>query len=153
MEIVSSLWGMIWDGETADNILCSITACNVKWGGTRCKIPLAICGLCSIVSLLFISVHVNQCFPEKIFQKFINQTKNTSHAPELLMHFGHFLTLFSVSSFSIVFTVLLDDCWINASFPVGVQLASCSVKYWVRFALRESCQDVILATHLRVVLR
>jgi hypothetical protein len=40
------------------------------------------------------------------------------------MPFAHFLSLFSVSSVSIVISVLLEEWWINASFPAGVPLAS-----------------------------
>lgn len=64
----------------------------------------------------------------KIVRTFIIQAKNAAYAPELLKPFAHFLTLFSVSSVSIVITVLLDDWWINISFPVAVPLASYLVR-------------------------
>jgi hypothetical protein len=120
IEIVSPLWGMIWGGERIDHIFSSMIDCNGEWKGTHFKIPLKIYGWWSIASLLLRDVHANQCFSENLSVK----QKNAAHAPELLMPFAHFLTLFSVSSVSIVITVLLDDWWINAFFTVGVPLAS-----------------------------
>ena len=126
--VVAQSSSEIPEGLMNNPVFFIIIDCNVEWGGSHCKIPLAIYGWWSIVSLLLRYFHVNvltviSAFL-KIVKKFVNKSKNTSHTPELLMSSAHFLTLFSIRSVSIVITVLLDDSWISASFLVGVQLAS-----------------------------
>ena len=79
-EILCSLWGMIWSGETVDHIFSSIIDCNVEWGGIYCKIPLKICGWWSVVSLVLVCVHVNQWFSENCSKMYQSDKKHVTRA-------------------------------------------------------------------------
>jgi hypothetical protein len=79
----------------------------------------------------------------KIVKKIINQAKNTAYTSELLMTSAHFLTLFSVSSVSIVITILLNDWWTSASYPFGVPLASYLVGTEFAILYDKAAGDVI----------